>query len=60
MAILKDSCVCAYQVNTSSDSAWTLPFARKMACDGIHIVVAPVGSSKPIMQNLLEIPQQSI
>ena len=60
MAILKDCCVCTYQVDTLSDLAWTLQFELKMAFDGIHIVVAQWDQANPIMENLLEIPQQSI
>ena len=52
--------VCAYQEDSLSDWTWTLWFAWKMASDGIHIVVAQWDQVNPIMQNVLEIPQQSI
>ena len=60
MVTLRDSCVCAHNVDSLSDWAWTLQFTCKMVCDGLCIVATQWDQAITIMQNVLEILQQSI
>ena len=60
MVTSRDCCVCAHHMDSLSDWAWTLQFTCKMVYDGLCIVVAQWDQATTIIQNVLEIPQQSI